>query len=268
VKMLVIDESSRATGSRFGGIQMYWQPEAETATAKKPKLRLFEMDLKKLIGIAYQTEELISDAPFLEAVLKKAFQSELQFMLEDAFLFGTGAGQPLGLLKSNAVIESAIEGGQTIANSGQHIAKNLANMLANIPPKLWADTVALYNPELLSTFITATIGANGAVPVWLPANGIAGKPFDTLLGRVAIPTEYNEAVGTPGDLTLTALSQYATCDKDGVKESTSMHVRFLYDEMAYKITYRTDGQPLWKTKVNKYKGAGFWAPTATLAVRA
>ena len=47
-----VDETSRATGSRWGGVQGYHLPEAGTVTASKPKFRQFELRLNKSIGVA------------------------------------------------------------------------------------------------------------------------------------------------------------------------------------------------------------------------
>ncbi|MGA1114779.1 MAG: phage major capsid protein, partial [Aquiluna sp.] len=46
-----IDETSRATGSRWGGIQGYWLAEAGTKQASKPKFRQMSLQLKKLAGV-------------------------------------------------------------------------------------------------------------------------------------------------------------------------------------------------------------------------
>jgi HK97 family phage major capsid protein len=38
LKIFAVNETSRATGSRWGGVQVYWGAEADTATAKKPQV--------------------------------------------------------------------------------------------------------------------------------------------------------------------------------------------------------------------------------------
>jgi HK97 family phage major capsid protein len=61
VKINQLDETTRATGSRYGGVQVYWEPEATTVTAKKPKIKRLELTLQKLFGLAYRTDELGQD---------------------------------------------------------------------------------------------------------------------------------------------------------------------------------------------------------------
>lgn len=266
VKYNVVDETARTTGSRWGGIQAYWVPEAETAPPKAPKLRQMQLDLKKLMGLAYLTEELQEDAPASEALLTRAFQAELQFMLGAAIFAGTGAGQPLGFMNSGALVSQAIEATQTIANSDTFIAKNVSKMLSRIPASLWGEVIWLYNQELLPTLVTATIGT-GQVPVFIGAGGLANRPQDTILGRPAFGSELCEAVGTPGDILALVPSQYHMADKGGPKQAISLHVRFVYDEQTLKITYRVDGAPVWRSSVTPYKGSNARSPFVALATR-
>jgi HK97 family phage major capsid protein len=104
----VVDESSRTDGNRWGGIQMFWGDEADTATAKKPKLRQVEQLLKKLIGSATSPTSC-EDAPASQTLLTNAFQTELQFMLANGVFRGKGGGQMLGFLKGKGGVSQAIE---------------------------------------------------------------------------------------------------------------------------------------------------------------
>ena len=263
----VVDESSRATGSRWGGIQMAWGAEGDSLTASKAKLRRVEHILKKITGACYLTEEQLEDAPAALSLVERAFQEELRFMLTDAIFNGKGAGQPLGFLNAGCVASQAIEGTQTIANSAQFLSLNLTKMLSRMPAALWGEAIWLYQPELLPYLMNAVTGTNGVVPIFMPAGGFANKPFDTILGRPAFASEFCAAVGTPGDIVLVAPSQYHLAEKGGAKQAMSAHVRFLNDEQTLKITYRCDGKPVWNTTLTPYKGAASRAPFLTLATR-
>jgi hypothetical protein len=46
-----------------------------------------------------------------------------------------------------------------------------------------------------------------------------------------------------------------------------MHVRFSYDEMAFRITYRVNGQPAWKTALTPKNGNSTVSPFVTLEAR-
>ena len=140
-------------------------------------------------------------------------------------------------------------------------------MLSRVPASLWGGLIWLYNQELLPYLVTASNGANGAVPLFIGAGGLANRPQDTILGRPAFASELCEAVGTPGDIVAVVPSEYHMIDKGGPQQAMSVHVRFLNDEDTLKITYRTDGSPVWKQSVTPYKGANPRSPFVALATR-
>lgn len=265
IKQNVIDESSRATGSRWGGVQSYWVSEADTATAKKPKLRRMEMDLEKLLAIWYLTDELTQDAVALGSVAETAFAEELQFMVEDGVINGTGVGQLLGILNGGALVTQAIEAGQTIANTSAHIAANTSKMLArfngNRGRAAW-----FANIQLFPMISLATLGGTSA-PVYLNQGTIANAPFGTIWGIPIFFVEYCAAEGTPGDLILSDLGWYAMIAKGAPKFAMSMHVRFLNDENTFRVTFRCNGQPIPNKAITPYKGSSTRSPFVVLATR-
>ena len=200
VKIPAINETSRATGSRWGGVQSYWVGEGGAVPASKPKFRLVELDLKKLMSTMYVTDELLQDASVLTSIANEAFSEEIAFMTEDSVMRGTGAGMPLGILASGAKVAVAKEAGQA--------AKTITyNNILGMWSRMWArsrkDAVWFINqdvePQLYS--MAQVIGTSG-VPVYLPANGISGQSYGTLFGRPVVPVEYCESLGTEGDLVL------------------------------------------------------------------
>jgi HK97 family phage major capsid protein len=265
LKLNAIDETSRADGSRFGGLLTYWRDEADTVTAKKPKFRQMELNLKSLMGLCYATEEVLQDANALESVISQAFPEELRFKVEDAILSGTGAGQPLGIFNSGALVTVSKEGGQAAASVTYN---NLIDMWARLWPSSQSNSVWLHNVDVTPALMKMTMPAGaGAVPVYLPPGGASGAPYGTLFGRPCIATEYSSTLGTVGDLALVDLSQYLMIDKGGIQSASSMHVRFLYDEMTYRFTYRVDGQPIWNSALTPKNGSNTLSPFVVLATR-
>jgi HK97 family phage major capsid protein len=82
-----------------------------------------------------------------------------------------------------------------------------------------------------------------------------------------IPVEYASTLGVKGDIVLADLSQYLLIDKGGMQSAASMHVRFLNDEMCFRVTYRVDGQPTWNKDLTPFKGTNTLSPFVTLAAR-
>lgn len=265
LKINAIDESSRANGSRVGGIQALWEGEADAYTGSRPKFRQIQLVLKKLTGLCYATEELLQDASALEAVVSQGFAEEFGFKLDDAIFRGSGAGQPLGILSSPSLVTVAKESSQSSATV---ILDNIVKMRSRLWARSRANSVFLINQDVEPQLnvLSLSVG-NNAFPVLLPATGISGAPYDTMFGRPVIPTEYSSTMGAVGDVVLADLSQYLLIDKGSMQQAASVHVRFVYDEMTYKFTYRVDGQPLWNKALTPYQGSNTTSPFVTLAVR-
>lgn len=269
LKINQIKENSRADGSRYGGVLAYWAAEAGTVTAKKPQLRQIELNAQKLFGVWYATDELLEDAPALAAEANDAFSEELTFKVEDAIINGVGAGMPLGLLNSGAVVTVPIEAGQTIANSPASLAVNTAKMYARLPAPMHKDAVWLINQDVLPYIVVMTLGGSAASqPLFLPPGAIANTPYGSLWGHPILPVEQCASFGTPGDIIFTSLSQYILGERSGPKFAQSMHVEFLSDQMCFRATWRVDGQPRWNAPVTPFKGANTLSPIVTLATRA
>lgn len=260
MKINAIDEDSRANGSRWGGVQTYWEGEADEITASKPKFRQMELSLKKLTGLCYATDELLQDAAALEAVIRQAFAEEFGFKIDDAILSGNGEGEPLGILNSGAIVTVAKEASQTDIIT----VENLIKMWNRLWSRSRANAVWYINQELEPYLYTLKIGDK---PVYIPAGGLSEKPYGTLFGRPVVPIEQCSAAGEVGDIILADIGQYLLIDKGGVKSASSIHVRFLYDENVFRFIYRVDGKPIWTKPLTPYKGSATVSPFVTLAKR-
>jgi HK97 family phage major capsid protein len=80
------------------------------------------------------------------------------------------------------------------------------------------------------------------------------------MGMPVIPVEHCAALGTVGDAILADLSQYLLATKSGVQIASSMHVRFVQGEMAYRFTLRVGGQTIWKKPLTPKSGGPVLAP--------
>ena len=260
LKINAVDEDSRANGSRFGGVQTFWEGEADSLTGSKPKFRLLELSLKKLTGLCYATDELLQDATALEAVIRQAFAEEFGFKIDDAILAGTGSGEPLGILKSGSLVTVAKEASQT----DNIKVENLVKMWNRLWGRSRANAVWYINQEVEPYLYTLKIGDT---PVYVPAGGLSEKPYGTLFGRPVIPIEQCSAAGDVGDIILADISQYLLIDKGGINAASSIHVRFLYDENVFRFIYRVDGEPIWNKPLTPYKGSSTVSPFVTLAKR-
>ncbi len=265
MKINGVDETSRKNGSRWGGIQAYWEGEADALTGSKPKFRQMELNLRKLTGLCYATDELLSDASALEAVIMQGFSEEFGFKVDDAVINGTGAGMPYGILNSKALVSVAKEAGQA---AGTINVKNVVNMWSRCWGRSRQNAAWYINQDIEPQLFTMSLAVGtGGVPVYMPASGISGSPYSTLFGRPVIPLEQCETLGTMGDIILSDFSQYLLIDKGGINAASSIHVRFLYDENVFRFIYRVDGQPVWNAPLTPFKGSNTLSPFVALANR-
>ena len=260
LKINAVDEDSRANGSRFGGVQTYWEGEADKLAGTKPKFRVLELSLKKLTGLCYATDELLQDTAALESVIRQAFAEEFGFKIDDAILTGTGAGEPLGILNSSSLVTVAKESNQT----EKITVENLIKMWNRVWSRSRNNAVWFINQEIEPYLYTLKIGTT---PVYVPAGGLSEKPYGTLFGRPVISLEQCSALGEVGDIILADLNQYLLIDKGGINAQSSIHVRFLYDENVFRFIYRVDGQPIWNKPLTPYKGTATQSPFVALAKR-
>ena len=254
IKINGIDESSRANGSRWGGIQMYWEEEAAEKTKSKPKFRQIRLELKKLIGLCYATDELLEDSAALEAVISQAFQNEMGFKIDDGILNGTGAGQLLGIRNQPATIQQTKETGQDAATV---VYENIVKMWSRLLPDAQMNSVWLINQDVFPQLATMglAVGTGGSA-VYLPPGGASVSPYASLMGRPIIPMEQCQTLGTNGDIMLGDFGNgYIFVDKGGLKQDMSIHVRFQYDESCFRFVYRCDGQPVLAKAITPFKGS-------------
>ncbi len=268
-KIPAINETSRADGSRWGGVRAYWGAEAASITASYPTFRQISVELQKLFALCYVTDELLQDSVALEGYVNRWFPMEMGFKLDDAIINGDGAGKPLGLLNSPARVSVAAETGQAAATI---VTNNILKMYrrcwgASIPNAVWfinQDTL-----EQLETLVIP-IGTAGTLANLYTqpnsANPQAG-PYGSIKGRPVIPIEQCATVGTEGDIIFADLSQYIVGDKGGMNAASSIHVAFTTDQMAFRFIYRVNGEPIWHSTLTPYKGSSTLSPYVTLATR-
>ena len=105
MKFPAVDETSRADGSRFGGIVSSWLGQGTTTGPGKPRFREMDLKLRKIAAFIYQTDEMAADAIALEGWVTKNLPLELVFRVEDAVVNGDGSNKPVGLLNNGSVIK-------------------------------------------------------------------------------------------------------------------------------------------------------------------
>jgi HK97 family phage major capsid protein len=266
LKINAISESSRADGSRWGGVRAYWTAEAGDKANATPAFRQLEFNLKKLTGLAYATDELLADAGALEQVLMQAFSEEIGFKLDDAIINGTGAGMPLGILASPALISVTKETGQ---DADTIVAENIVKMYSRMYAPSRTNAVWFINQSIEPQLFSLALGVGlGGSALYVPPGGLSASPYGTLLGRPVIAIEQTDTLGDQGDIIFADMNQYILVDKGGIQSASSIHVRFVNDESVFRFVYRVDGAPWWVAALTPFNSAPTQSPFVTLDARA
>lgn len=252
IKINGVDETSRAL-TRYGGIRGYWEEEAAEKTKSKPKFRKIELDLNKLIGLCYATDELLADAAALEAFIRQAFVGEFGFLLDDAIINGTGAGQPVGILNAGSLVSVSKEDGQV---ADTVVTENIVKMYARRFAALTGNYAWFYNQNIEPQLFTMSLSVGtGGIPVYMPPGGLSDSPYARIMGLPAYAIEQAATLGDKGDIMLCDFADgYVLAEKGGIQADMSIHVRFIYDESVFRFVLRVDGQPVRASALTPYKG--------------
>lgn len=284
LKLKVVDEDSRADGSRMGGVIAFWQNEADTFLSSRPKFRMIELVLNKLTALVYATDELLADAAALEGWIMNNLPQEINFRLEDALFQGSGAGQPLGILKSQAFLglspgttATVVVTADVLAMWAQFWHPGLLGSIASIATENLAGAAPavgqmpgaawFIDQSVIPQLFALQLGTGATAILLYHPPGYMGLPgpYGQLLGIPVIPTEHNAVLGTVGDIVLADMSQVLLADKGAVQAAASMHVRFVQDEMTFRFTYRADAQTIWKKPLTPKSGGPTLSPFLGLA---
>jgi len=265
IEIPMVNDFDRSGGYTHGGIKFYWMDEAAQHTKSNPTFKKLGLKLNKLGAMAYVTDELITDnVVALNSLLPNQFREGFVFTTDEVLFRGDGVAKPKGILNSDSLITIAKESGQA-ANTV--VAANLLKMLVRMPMAGLSKSKWYINRDLLPVMSVLTIGNS---PIFMYANSITNAPEDTLLGRPIVWTEHASQIGSVGDIVLADMSRYMTASKsgEGLKASSSMHLRFDYDQMVYKFVYRMDGQSMYDKAFKPANSQSEKSYFVTLAERA
>jgi HK97 family phage major capsid protein len=260
-----VNETSRVTGSRWGGIRGYRLAEQELKHASDFAFREIEWRLKKYAVVVVSSEELLEDQSMLQEITRVGCSEELNFMLNDDMFRGAGAGGPLGFSVAPCVVTQAIQPAQLTDTIN---ADNIINMYSRMTARSITNACWYINPDCFPQIQTLALAIGlGGVPLYIPPSGLAEAPYGTLLGRPVIPNEFSPTLGSAADISFADMSQYLWWEKSAPQAASSIHIYFLYDKTAFRFVYRVDGQPSWNAALTPYQGTTTTSPFVILATR-
>lgn len=254
----------------LGGILASWQPEAASINESEPTFRQMELVAWDLVFHTIASNQLLADnAVALDALLTQLFKEALAWYSDYAFLRGTGtaSSMPLGILNAPATIQF------TRTTAAKFQLPDVAGMMSRILVKSWDSVVWIMHPSVLPQVLQLKDDSGGAGVGRLvfinPApptveGGIANKMPMSILGRPIFWTEKLPALGTTGCVLLADLSYYLVGDRMELQIDVSPHVKFLTNQMVWRIIARMDGKPWLNGPVTYADGTYTASPFVTI----
>jgi HK97 family phage major capsid protein len=264
VHIPAIDVTSNASHV-YGGMAGYWTEEGAALTDSQATFRRVMLEAFKLTGYTVVNNELLADSIIsLAALIDQLWPEAIAFFEDRAFLRGTGAGEPLGMVNCAASVAVSKEAGQAADTIvWQNVVKMYARMLpASLNRAVWLASPNVF-PELAT--MALSVGTGGG-PVWL-SNGV-GSPPVTILGRPVIFTEKLPVLGDRGDLVFADRGYYLIGDRQAMSMDASPHYRFGNDQTAFRIIQRVTGRPWLTSALTPANSGDTLTPFVELAERA
>jgi HK97 family phage major capsid protein len=268
VSMPIVDSTSNVS-SVYGGIIGYWAEEGAALTQSQPTFGRIVLEAKKLTAYTAVPNELRRDSAIsVETLLNTMMPQGISWFEDIAFLFGSGVGEPLGVLNPNnaAILSVAAQGGQP---SGTILWENIVAMYARMLPSSLANAVWVVPPNALPELFTMalSVGTGGSILGPIAANNGTGAPVMQLLGLPIVVSEKVTALGGAGDVSLVDFSQYLIGDRMAMEAEQSADYLFGNDMMAYRFIERVDGRPWLQSAITPRNGGPTLSPYVQLAAR-
>jgi HK97 family phage major capsid protein len=236
-------------------VNVYRIAEAAEKAKSTPKFERKSVDLEKLVGLYYATDELLQDEPALEGMVSNWFGREFAYKVDYELMWGAGTTECLGVLNSAALTQIARNG------AGLVDANDVARMYSRMYPPSIARAEWYVSSSVLPQLIGMTIGNQ---PIWVAPSGLNVAPYGTLFGRPIQILEVSPQLGDMGDILFADMSEYLMIEKGGVQAASSIHVRFVYDETCYRFVMRNNGIPMWSRTLYPNTGTDEVSPWVVL----
>jgi HK97 family phage major capsid protein len=244
-----------------GGFTVSRKAETAAAAASRGQMEMVTMKAASLFGLAYATEEILTDSPIsFAALIDSGFRDQFPAHLLNEKIRGNGGNEFTGYLNSPAAVTVAAEGGQAADTI------NSANII-NMASRIWgqgAVWIANHDTRPQLAVLSITIGTGGVL-LYQPAQ-TEGFP-DMLWGKPVFYTEFASKLGDVGDIALVNFSQYLEGLYQPLQSAESVHVRFVNHERAFKFWLRNAGAPWWRSALTPAKSAQTLSPIVLLAAR-
>jgi len=273
ISMPTVDVTSNAS-SVYGGVVGYWTEEGAALVQSQPAFGRITLEAKKLTAYTEVPNELREDSAIsVETLIDTMFPAAIAWFEDIAFMFGSGAGEPLGVFnqQNNAIVIQAAQGGQdgvASPNGASIVWENIVGMYARMLPSSLNSAVWVVSPATLPQLLTTalSVGTGGSLVGMAAGNGSV-SPVMSLLGRPVIVSEKVGNLGLSGDVNFVDFGQYLIGDRMAMQSATSTEYKFGQDITAYRFIERVDGRPWLQSAITPRNSGPTLSPYVALAAR-
>lgn len=260
----------------LGGILASWTAEAATRAESEPQFRQTQLTAWELSFYTVASNTLLADnAVGLDSLLTQLFSAAIGWYTDYAYLRGSGAGQPLGIINAPALIAV------TRLNPAHFTFIDVATMMGNfywmlrgsnaccwvISPSVIPEVLRFNDMSGIQTtegfgrvmFVPIDRGAQADIPT---SAGVQSLGY--LLGFPVIVSEKLPALGTQGCVLFCDFSKYLLGTRQELQIDVSPHVNFLKNQMTWRVIWRGDGQPWLNNSITLADGTSKVSPFLTL----
>ncbi|MCY4122539.1 MAG: phage major capsid protein [Acidobacteria bacterium] len=257
-------DTSRAGRTLYGGIRMYYTRPGQDIQRSQFRTRAITLRAKSLKGLLYLPNELIADSfVTLPALLTILLANARRFADDYDFLLGDGAGEPLGITNSDALIRT------TRADSdGGFTLEDLGIMESRLLPQSEDAAVYIAHTSMKRDIINvaAQLGGNRVEDVEQRRLGRFLNARPVLYTDMAGPRATASGEGADS-IMLLDLSFYLIGDRQMESFFMSEHAGMDDDETGFRWTSRQDGQPWIDRPVTPARGTETLSPFVSLGAR-
>lgn len=251
----------------FAGIQLYYEGETAARVESDALLNMINFKVVDLTFFTALSRDFVKDNHLaFDAALTRMFGRAIGWMEDYMSIQGPGVGKPQGYFNGPSTL--VVNRG----TSNEIQVNDLTSMIKNVSPMVWDDLRWITN---ITTFGQLSILQQGSTYVFQPNalisqamklsamdKSVGGRgaelmhrPMGDLLGFPLYFSEKVPVLGTTGDLSLVAPSQYGVARREGLEMGVSEHFYFSTDQIAYRGKIRHDMKPLWRAPYQQSDGS-------------
>ncbi len=243
------DSLDKTGGQLYGGLSAVWVGELEENQPQEARMRSMTLQAKKLAIYANVSNELLQDGQDFENNLGRAMVNAMGYGLDEAFINGTGAGQPQGILNNPALMTVNRTGFPSSAPGDTYI--DLVNMYRCLFKGGPGQPIWLMHPDVAPDLIVMTDATGNLIWQSNARDNVPGRLFN-------YPIVYSEkmpAPTEPGCVALVNLYHYHVGLRKELYLDKSNAPGWTQDFSSYRSIIRADGQGSWNQTMTLPDGA-------------